>query len=425
MSKIQTYINYIADPRARRSIRELFRHFMNDDEARTFKDIVFGNGTTILSLAGTFTTGLSISGAGATPISITGAFTTGISIAADGTTAISVTSAFSGVNMISLAGTGSTSGILISGACGIGLSITGSCTDGIKFATGTFTDVIDIGGTVTNAINFSAVGIGIALNFVDAFTGKVIQTGSYASAADRAVLLTAANARPASFLFDDGGDAIAAGADVRPLLARTYFGANQTNGQIRFANIRGHIKVPTGATLGGDTSEYFAAQGILEAAGTLTVGAGAFAAGLCGMLWLDGNITATGLVAGVMSKLYQTAGTTAAGVAAFLACKWWNSNDNWGYGLYLQDAAVDVGIGLNSCTSGISQLGTLTNLINVGAAATVTNLVKFNAAAGCVVANALVPAAAPDAGTVGADAAIVCDIGGTPYYIPLYNSLHA
>jgi hypothetical protein len=50
---------------------------------------------------------------------------------------------------------------------------------------------------------------------------------------------------------------------------------------------------------------------------------------------------------------------------------------------------------------------------------------KFNAVAGGVIANALVPATAPDAGTMGADAALVCAIGATPYYIPMYNSLHA
>lgn len=39
MSKIQNYINYIADPRARRSIRSLFSIFLNDDDPTTFKAI--------------------------------------------------------------------------------------------------------------------------------------------------------------------------------------------------------------------------------------------------------------------------------------------------------------------------------------------------------------------------------------------------
>jgi hypothetical protein len=63
--------------------------------------------------------------------------------------------------------------------------------------------------------------------------------------------------------------------------------------------------------------------------------------------------------------------------------------------------------------------------IEFAGTANLTNIFKFNAVAGAVVSNALVPSAAPDATTVGADAALVCDIGGTPYYIALYNTLHA
>ena len=47
MSKIQTYINYIADPRARRSIRSLFSIFLNDDDPTTFKGITIGGSLTI------------------------------------------------------------------------------------------------------------------------------------------------------------------------------------------------------------------------------------------------------------------------------------------------------------------------------------------------------------------------------------------
>ena len=55
---------------------------------------------------------------------------------------------------------------------------------------------------------------------------------------------------------------------------------------------------------------------------------------------------------------------------------------------------------------------------------TMTNLLKLDVTTG-VVDNALVPSTAPDASTVGADKAIVVDIGGTPYYIPLYDTLHS
>ena len=112
--KIESWIKEMPSHRGRRALRGCMAIFMNDDIANTFKPVVFGAGTT--------------------PITLSGAFTTGISIAADGTTAISVTSAFTGVNMISLAGTGSTSGIIISGACAIPLNITGAFTTGITIA---------------------------------------------------------------------------------------------------------------------------------------------------------------------------------------------------------------------------------------------------------------------------------------------------
>lgn len=63
--------------------------------------------------------------------------------------------------------------------------------------------------------------------------------------------------------------------------------------------------------------------------------------------------------------------------------------------------------------------------VDLSAAAKFTNLFKFSASQTPLVANALVPAAAPDAGTMGADLAITVDVGGTPYYIPMYNTLHA
>ena len=52
-------------------------------------------------------------------------------------------------------------------------------------------------------------------------------------------------------------------------------------------------------------------------------------------------------------------------------------------------------------------------------------LLKFSASQSPVLTNALVPSAAPDAGTVGADKALKVNVAGTAYYIPLYDTLHA
>lgn len=118
------------------------------------------SGVNMISLAGTgSTSGIIISGACAIPLNITGAFTTGVTIAADGTTAISVTSAFTGVDMISLAGTGSTSGITISGACVIPLNITGAFTTGITIAADG-TTAISVTSAFSGVTGISLAGTG-------------------------------------------------------------------------------------------------------------------------------------------------------------------------------------------------------------------------------------------------------------------------
>lgn len=52
-------------------------------------------------------------------------------------------------------------------------------------------------------------------------------------------------------------------------------------------------------------------------------------------------------------------------------------------------------------------------------------LIKFSHDQSPVLTNALVPSAAPDAGTVGADRALKINVAGTAYYIPMYDTLHA
>ena len=65
-----------------------------------------------------------------------------------------------------------------------------------------------------------------------------------------------------------------------------------------------------------------------------------------------------------------------------------------------------------------------TAAIEINDTAHVTNFLKLQAASGCVVTNALVPSTAPTAETAGAAKALVVDIGGTQYYIALYDTLH-
>jgi len=78
-------------------------------------------------------------------------------------------------------------------------------------------------------------------------------------------------------------------------------------------------------------------------------------------------------------------------------------------------------------TNGLKMSGsTLTSALDISEATAVTNIFSVPAAGTApVTANALVPATAPDATTVGADASLTVDVAGTPYYIALYDTLHA
>ena len=270
-----------------------------------------------------------------------------------GNTTVDTTSTFVGVD-INIRGTGSVTPAgngVVSGLY-IRSSETPKWTTAIKIANAAATTGINI-GSCTTGITLGDIPTGISftnagatgehlIDVVDAYTGLVIETGTYSSSASQGITINATNNRPVSFLFDDAGIELTTNCNVTPVLSRTAFTIDSTASQVRFANIRGHIKCADTIDLGGDASEYFAVQGLIECAGTTTIGAGAFAAGVCGMLWADGTFTGTGLAAGVMAKLYQTAGVTTA-TSAFAATKWWNSADTWSYGLYIEDATVDAG----------------------------------------------------------------------------------
>lgn len=193
MAKYQDFLSRVGSNRDRAALRGIFSMFLTDDNPPALKDLVLasiilsGAETTQVTISGACTTGILQSGTSTTAYSITGAFTTGISIAADGTTGIAITSAFSGVNMISLAGTGSTSGILISGACGAGVSVTGSATSAFSTGTGTFTNGVLLGGTLTTGVSIGAATTGISL------TGAVTTGISITGTATTAISVAAAS----------------------------------------------------------------------------------------------------------------------------------------------------------------------------------------------------------------------------------------
>jgi len=86
---------------------------------------------------------------------------------------------------------------------------------------------------------------------------------------------------------------------------------------------------------------------------------------------------------------------------------------------------VEANVGANVCDA-VLYLGadaTVPTGIEFAGVANMTALMKVDSVAGCVISNALVPAADPSASTVGADACLKIMVGATPYYIPLYDTL--
>lgn len=107
-------------------------------------------------------------------------------------------------------------------------------------------------------------------------------------------------------------------------------------------------------------------------------------------------------------------------------------NFNLYQGVANATANVDAIFGADAAASGTATTayrhggaGTTTNLLETQAAGNLTNFLTADAVDGPFVANALVPAAAPDATTVGADIAIKFVVNSTTYYLAGYNTLHA
>jgi len=164
-------------------------------------------------------------------------------------------------------------------------------------------------------------------------------------------------------------------------------------------------------SIGGNCFDAYAVQGhtTVAAAGTATQNANAHITGLSGKTVLTGNVT-KGWVTGVLSIIDGTGtvsgtGTICHGIA--IVCE-----------ATTTASTVDAMLYINANQTVVCG-------IEFTATAKIPIIFKFNAVAGGVVSNALVPAIAPAADTVGADACLVCDVGGTPYYIPMYDTLHA
>lgn len=190
--------------------------------------------------------------------------------------------------------------------------------------------------TIDNA-SVRVGGAGQTIDFKLLGTSRIMN-GNYTSVVGDAQPISA-NTWLNGFFSDDGGVAQTAGVR-RNLIARTYFSIDQGAASCDYDVIRGHLKAASGVDFSGDTSTRAAVRGYSEFAGATIVGAGAFFGSVFGELWGDGNITGTGLIGGLMSRIYTSAGTVSGSTSGVVVCKHFASTQKFRYGLYNQKASV-------------------------------------------------------------------------------------
>jgi len=151
----------------------------------------------------------------------------------------------------------------------------------------------------------------------DAFSTRLLETGTYSSSASKGVTLSSTNTRPFSLLYDDAGVALSNAGVVRGMLSRVLLTVDVAGSTILPA--RGQLKMLDGVDV--ETGIYAPVQGYIEMAGThisksgatlsclsasmeittkLTVNSGGEAAGLHVETTGAGTITNNGTCAGIL-----------------------------------------------------------------------------------------------------------------------------
>jgi hypothetical protein len=222
-----------------------------------------------------------------------------------------------------LTATGTVAGLLIDKASGaadwpVGISVLNSAT---AISVGTSTTGLNFAGVTPTCIYVTGVGTTSShvIDMVDAYVGKVIETGTYASAVDKGITLSSSNFRPVTFVFDDGGDVLGA-ANYRAVLSRVYLGATQT-GQVAIRAMRGQIKVADAIDINIATNEMNAINGVegyIELSGSTakTIGANTRVAAVHGLVEVNQDITLTtgGKLVGLYAELSQVTAKSVGGV---------------------------------------------------------------------------------------------------------------
>lgn len=227
--------------------------------------------------------------------------------------------------------------------------------------------------TTGTSLSFSSVGTtdSIGIEFVDAYLGKAIETGTYQSTASGGITINGANNRPVSFLCDDAGVALAA-ADHRFVVARTLLTIDQTN-TFTLNSIRGQIKLLDGIDISA-ASVMAPVQGYLELAGT---GARTLTGhNACVRAALEEGASGTTTIAassyhcGFEATLTSTRSYTVTGEMAGLAVNISGGTSVWDTGVLIDGGAATTGIKIGAATTHLNLTGAVTNVIDFTGAST-------------------------------------------------------
>ena len=157
---------------------------------------------------------------------------------------------------------------------------------------------------------------------------------------------------------DDGGANV--GDSVRGIQSRTLLTVDQSAGTIRA--LQGQLKALNGVDFA--TGIYTAVQGYIELAGTHVVASTGVLAAFDASIEIGTALTATGYVAGFRAEL-TGAGTCGAGLDAGFLVTNAAGAAVWTHGLYVEASAVDKGVYIGACTTGIELNGVMTTGIQI------------------------------------------------------------
>jgi hypothetical protein len=308
---------------------------------------------------------------------------------------------------------------LVASGSGVFVKKTLADTRAILYATATPT-VIDIPATTTRAIRIGTKGVG----YSGGTTGNIAITS----------LGGTLDAEPANnyllgvFTKVAGNESTSATDDLGSAWFRTRTNTGTTTpAGYSLYGAKSQLRIYSDSGLATSISNWAAAGllGVLEVSGaTTTFQSGCIAAAVYANVSLTTTtVIASGAVVAGVAAISASAAITDTGSAYYGVYVGKSGAVAFDVGLKITTSSCTTGIAIGTCTTGISLGGTITNAIDVTAAATLTNLVKFDAVAGCVVATDVNPKEIPSAGGLGADGAIAILIGSNTYYIPIFDAL--